>query len=401
MIYLARKKKDSNLERRTLEQKEVSERVKDYLIRAHSFQEMGTEVLEDKDYDVLHFPHLFFAAGVIMAIYGYFIILVSSDTDYSTFQDGLIILIIGNIIATFGMLRLLRKYWSEFFILLTISIGLIIGMMAIWFYALFPIAENEGFITSGVTEEGTFWERTSLVILTTSTFAYTACFVWYLFARFTSSLYYRFFSTTKSRASRFFIVDPWRKTLSNKGALIADILERVYWPFFFLLAVIMTLSATGDLYFIEVSWNNYFEAVLLTYLLLCAMVILFPAFWLLDYVRYYNEGRLEVRSLGQRVLILVKGYAGFGTIITFINRIGENAGFLGAILEFYMMAMFLIPSLILLIGGYVLLTERDVYYIADKIIHGDRVIVDYKLIDSKGEELKWWLALEEKLKRRG
>ncbi|MHA1150555.1 MAG: hypothetical protein ACTSR8_20235 [Promethearchaeota archaeon] len=398
---MARKKKDSNLERRTLEQKEVSERVKDYLIRAHSFQEMGTEVLEDKDYDVLHFPHLFFAAGVIMAIYGYFIILVSSDTDYSTFQDGLIILIIGNIIATFGMLRLLRKYWSEFFILLTISIGLIIGMMAIWFYALFPIAENEGFITSGVTEEGTFWERTSLVILTTSTFAYTACFVWYLFARFTSSLYYRFFSTTKSRASRFFIVDPWRKTLSNKGALIADILERVYWPFFFLLAVIMTLSATGDLYFIEVSWNNYFEAVLLTYLLLCAMVILFPAFWLLDYVRYYNEGRLEVRSLGQRVLILVKGYAGFGTIITFINRIGENAGFLGAILEFYMMAMFLIPSLILLIGGYVLLTERDVYYIADKIIHGDRVIVDYKLIDSKGEELKWWLALEEKLKRRG
>lgn len=401
---MVRKNKNKNIQdltRRTLEQKEVSERVKEYLVRAHSFQEMGTEVLEDEDYDVLHFPHLFFAAGVIMAIYGYFIILVSSDINYSAFQDGLIILIIGNIIATFGMLRLLKKYWSEFFILLMISIGMIILMMAIWFYALFPFAEAEGFISSGVTEEGSFWERTALVILTTSTFAYTACFIWYLLARFTSSLYFRFFSATKDRASRFFIVDPWRKTLSNKGALIEDILERVYWPFFFLLAVIMTLSSTGELYFVEVSWDNYFEAVLLTYVLLCAMVVLFPAFWLLDYVRYYNEGRLEVRSLGQRILILVKGYAGFGTIITFINRIGEKAGLIGAILEFYMMAMFLIPSLILLIGGYVLLTERDVYYIADRVVHGDRVIVDYRLIDSKGEELKWWLALEEKLEEGG
>ena len=97
-----------------------------------------------------------------------------------------------------------------------------------------------------------------------------------------------------------------------------------------------------------------------------------------------------MKSLGQRILILVKGYAGFGTLFTFITRTQND--FFGALLEFYMMTLYLIPSLILLIGGYVLLTERDVYYIASKVTHGNKVIVDYKLIDSVGEELEWWLA---------
>ena len=63
------KKEKSNLDIRK-DEMEMTKRVKDYLIRAHSFQEVGTEVLDDEDYDVLHFPHLLLAAGVIMAIYG-------------------------------------------------------------------------------------------------------------------------------------------------------------------------------------------------------------------------------------------------------------------------------------------------------------------------------------------
>ncbi len=377
------------------DQKKVSERVKEYIVRAHSFQEMGTEVLPDKDYDVLHFPHLALACGVIMAIYGYFIILISKS--FSAYQDGLVVLIVGNILATLGMLRLLQKYWVSFLILLFMSAGIILVLMALWDFILYPFAKAGGFIPSGtgVTAEGIFWMRVSLVILTTSTFAYTACFIWYLLARFTSSIYFKFFSLAKEKASRFFIVDPWRKTVSSKSALIGDILSRVYWPFFFLLSLILTLTGSGDLYFIQVQWNSYFQTVLLMYLLLCAMVVLFPAFWLLDYVRYYNESRLEVRSLGRRVLILVKGYAGFGTVFTFIAR--SQHGIVNALLEFYMMTLYLIPSLILLIGGYVLLTERDVYYIADKVVHGNKVIVDFKLIDSNGSELKWWLSAKEQL----
>jgi len=68
----------SNLEIRK-DKDEVTKRVKDYLIRAHSFQEVGTERLPDKNYDILHFPHILLGTGVIMAIYGFYIILISSD----------------------------------------------------------------------------------------------------------------------------------------------------------------------------------------------------------------------------------------------------------------------------------------------------------------------------------
>ena len=64
--------------------------------------------------------------------------------------------------------------------------------------------------------------------------------------------------------------------------------------------------------------------------------------------------------------------------------------------KFYLEIRDYICSWILLIGGYVLLTERDVYYIASKVTHGDVVIVNYKLIDSFGEELKWWLGSKKK-----
>ncbi len=112
-MYMKKKSKNKKVDiEKTMEQKEISERVKEFIVRAHSFQEMGTEVLEDEGYDVLHFPHLVLAAGVIMAMYGYFIIIISPSL--SAYQDALFILIVGNIIATIGMLRLLKKYWSEY-----------------------------------------------------------------------------------------------------------------------------------------------------------------------------------------------------------------------------------------------------------------------------------------------
>ncbi|MHA1271805.1 MAG: hypothetical protein ACTSVV_08355 [Promethearchaeota archaeon] len=389
----SKKKSKKNIEEEPQKFTELSERVKGYLIRAHSFQEVGTKVLPDKDYDVLNFPHLLFSAGVIMAIYGYFIIFISSG--YSAYRDGLVVLIAGNIIATVGILKLLKKYWSEYFVLLLISIFLIVIMMGCWDYFIYPWAIKQKIVPPDLTTEGSFYNRVGLVILTTTTFAYTACFIWFILARFTSFLFFKIFSFGKKKRNRFFIVDPWRKTLKNKAALIKDILNRVYYPFLFLLATILTLSEEGDVYFIQVSWSNYFEAVLFMYILLCAMVILFPAFWLLDYVRYYNEERLEVISLGRRVLILVYGYAGFGTIIWFINAYAD-IGVLAAILELYMMTLYLIPTLILLIGSYILLTERDVYYIASKVPHGDKVVVEYKLIDSKGNVLEWWITPKKK-----
>jgi hypothetical protein len=381
------KKNKSNIEIRQ-DKQEVKEKVKEFLIRAHSFQEVGTEVLDDKDYDVLHFPHLILAMGVIMSIYGYFIIILSTELAPSpiieAYQDGLAALIAGNVIATIGMLRLLKKYWGSFIILLLLNAGLITILLALWNFLLTG--------TSGTAED--FWNQTILTILTTLTFAYTACFVWYIGARYTSSLYFRLFSGGKSKANKFFIVDPWRKTLSNKGALIKDILGRTIYPFLFLLSVIMSITEAGGLYFAQLDWDKYFQSVLIIYLLLCAMVVIFPALWLLDYVRYIDENRLEVRSMGQQVLFLVKGYAGFGIFVTFFAR--SQSDLFGAIMELLMLTIYLIPSLILLIGGYVLLTERDVYYIASKVAHGDVVVVNYKLIDSFGEELKWWLGSKKK-----
>ncbi|MHA1436993.1 MAG: hypothetical protein ACTSPD_05410 [Promethearchaeota archaeon] len=381
-------KKEKFAENENKEKFAVSERVKEYLIRAHSFQEMGTEQLPDENFDILHFPQILLAAGVIMAIYGYFIIYIS--TDKSAQFDGLAALIVGNVIATLGILKLLKKYWFSFIILLFISLLIIVGMMALWDFLIVPWAEANDILSTNTASTGSFIERTSLVVLTTTTFAYIACFVWLIGARYTSTFYYKLFSRGKKRENQFFIVDPWRKTLASKGALIKDILGRIYYPFLFLLTIILTLSEIGGVYFIQISLDRYFEAILFMYVLLCAMVIIFPAFWLLDYVRYYNETRLEVRSMGQQVLILVKGYAGFGVIFTFISR--SQSGIQGALMEFFMLTLYLIPVLIILIGAYVLLTERDVYYIADKIVHGDTVIVEYKLIDSKGEELKWWLG---------
>lgn len=380
-------KEKSNLEIRQ-NVNEVKDRVKEYLVRATSFQEVGTEVLSDQEYDVLHFPHLIFAAGVIMSVYGYFIIFIS--TAYSAYIDGLVILILGNIIASFGMLRLLKKYWASFLAILFITILLIIGMMALWDFVIIPTTNRAGLLPKEMASSGSFLNKTFLVILTTITFSYTACFVWFLGARFTSSLYFKLFSRGKEKKYKFFIVDPWRKTLTSKSALISDVLGHIRYPFLFLLTIILTLSQQGKTFFIDFRWNNYFEAVLLMYFLLCAMVILFPAFWLLDYVRYYDADRLEVTSMGNRVLILIYGYAGFGTIVTFISR--SQAGIVVAMLEFYMVALYLIPSLMLLIGGYILLTERDVYYIAGKVPHGDKVIIEYKLIDSVGKELQWWLG---------
>lgn len=366
----------------------ISERVRQYLIRAHSFQEVGTESLPDQDYDILHFPHILLAAGVIMAVYGYFIISISTDySAYSAYVDGLIILITGNIICTLGMIKLLTKYWGSFLILVLISCAIIFTLMALWDFFIVPWAVEQG-ITDYLPEEP-FIKRTGTVVLTTFTFAYTACLVWFIGARYTSALYFNLFARGKGKRRRFFIVDPWRKTIGSKASLISDILGRVFFPFFFLLTLITTLSEQGDLFFIQVDWTSYFDSVLIMYVLLCAMVVLFPAFWLLDYIREYNEERLEVNSLGEKVLILVKGYAGFGTVFTFISR--SQGGFVSALLEFYMLAMYLIPSLIVLIGGYVLLTERDVFYIAQKVVHGNRVIVEYKLIDSTGKELKWWI----------
>jgi len=385
---------DSKLE----EQKKkdfVSDRVKQYLLRAHSFQEVGTEQLPDEKYDVLHFPHLFLAAGVIMAVYGYYIIFIS--TAASAKLDGFAALIAGNIIATFGMIRLLKKYWGSFLVLLMISSGIIFLMMVIWDYLIFPWANAEGFVPSGTGTEGYFLERVFLVILTMTTFAYTACFVWFIVARYTSAFYFNIFSRGKGKGNRFFIVDPWRKTLKSKASLIGDIIGRIRYPFLLLLSILLSLSGAGELYFIQVDWNSYFDAVLLTYFLLCLMVVLFPAFWLLDYVRFYNESRLEVNSMGKRVLVLIYGYAGIGTLVSFISR--SQAGFMEALLELYMLTLYLVPTLIVLIGGYVLLTERDVYYIAGKVKHGNKVIVEYRLIDSTGKELQWWI--EPKTKQQG
>ena len=57
----SKKKSKKNIEEEPQKFTELSERVKGYLIRAHSFQEVGTKVLPDKDYDVLNFPHLLFS----------------------------------------------------------------------------------------------------------------------------------------------------------------------------------------------------------------------------------------------------------------------------------------------------------------------------------------------------
>lgn len=369
---------------------QVSKRVEEYLVRAHSFQELGTEELPEEDYDVLHFPQLLFAIGIIVCIYGYFIIYIS--TNDQTFFDGFVTLVVGNIIATIGLLRLVKKYWRSFLIFLMITIGLIFLMMSLWYYVISPAAKAADILPSTLEQEEEFLLRSAYIILTTFTFAYIACFIWFQVARYTSALYYYLFSRGSKKRNKFFIVDPWRKGLTKRLYIITDILKRVRYPFLFLLTVILTLSGFGDLYFIEINIDDYFQTVLLMYLLLCAMVILFPAFWLLDYVRYYNEDRLEVRSIGRQVLILVKGYCGFGILFTFINRGQEDI--FATLLDLYMMAMFLIPTLILLIGSYVLLTERDVFYIAEKIPHGDKVIVDYKLIDSKGEELEWWKPIK-------
>jgi hypothetical protein len=390
------KKEKSNVEIRK-DEMEITQRVKDYLIRAHSFQEVGTEVLEDEDYDVLHFPHLLLAAGVIMAIYGYFIIVIS--TSESAFLDGLAALIAGNVIATIGMIRLLKKYWVSFLILVLISLAIVIGMMVIWDYLIVPWAETQGILAESVGTVDKFINRASLVFLTILTFAYTACFVWYILARYTSSFYFQLFSRSKEKQIRFFIVDPWRKTVAKKSSLISDIIGRTRVPFFFLLTIILSLQGAGSVYFIQIDWNTYFESVLIMDLLLCAMVVLFPAFWLLDYIRYYNEDRLEVRSIGRQVLILVKGYAGFGTLVTLITR--SQFGLAQALMDFFMVSLYLMPSLIILVGGYVLLTERDVYYIASKVIHGDSVIVEYKLFDTLGDELKWWLGEKTKGKKGG
>ncbi len=375
---------------------QVSKRVEDYLIRAHSFQELGTEELPNEDYDVLHFPQMLFAIGIVICIYAYYIIYIS--TTEQTFIDGFVALVVGNIVATIGLLRLVKGYWKTFAIFLLISISLITLMLGLWYYFISPAAKVAGILPMTLEQTDPFLRRTAFVILTTTTFAYIACFIWFLVARYTSALYFYIFSRGAQKKNKFFIVDPWRKSLSKKIYIITDILKRVRYPFLFLLTIILTLSGFGSLYFIEIDWQDYFETVLLMYILLCAMVILFPAFWLLDYVRYYNEDRLEVRSIGRQVLILVKGYCGFGIIFTFINRGQKDIW--ATLLDLYMLSMFLIPTLIILIGSYVLLTERDVFYIAEKVPHGDKVIVDYKLIDSKGKELKWWVDLT-KTKDRG
>ncbi|HDZ19513.1 hypothetical protein LCGC14_1102970 [marine sediment metagenome] len=381
----------SNLEIRK-DKEEVTRRVKDYLIRAHSFQEVGTEKLPDENYDILHFPHILLGAGVIMAIYGFYIILISTDlASYTAYIDGFIVLVVGNVIAFLGMLRLLKKYWSSYLILLILTIGIIFGMLAMWYFVFVPIGIVEVIPTN-------FWAQAGIVILSTTTFAFTACFVWYIIARYTSFLYYKVFSGGKAKGNRFFIVDPWRKTLSSKTMLIKDIMGRVIYPFLFLLAIMLTLSEEGELSFFHVTWDNYFQAILPLFFLLCAMVVIFPALWLLDYVRFYDENRLEVRSMGRRILTLIKGYAGFGVLVSFLSR-SQNEPLIKVLLDLYMLFLYLIPSLIILIGGYVLLTERDVYYIASKVTHGDVVIVDYKLMDSKGKELEWWAGSKKKIKR--
>ncbi len=367
---------------------EIKQRVNDYLVRAHSFQEVGTEVLPDENYDVLHFPHIILAIGVIMGLYGYFIIYISSE--YTVYLDGLSALIVGNIISTIGMLRLLKKYWTSFVILLLLSFGIIALMLAIWIFILVPWGLSSGLFLTSLGSQVDFLNRVMIIIQTTLMFAYTACFVWYIFARYTSSLYFRLYSGGKKKRHQFFIVDPWRKTLSNKMILIKDILGRILYPFLFLLSIMLSVTNVGELYFTQIDWDNYFQSILVMYALLCVMVVIFPALWLLDYVRFYDEHRLEVRSMGRQVLFLVKGYAGFGIIISFLAR--SQDGIISALMELFILTLYLIPTLILLIGGYVLLTERDVYYIASKVPHGDVVIVNYKLIDSLGEELRWWLA---------
>ena len=370
------------------EKNEVSEKIKDYISRAHSFQEVGTEQLPDKDYDVLHFPHIIFASGVIMSMYGYFIIYISTAQGVSV--DGLAALIVGNIIATVGIIRLLKKYWSELLILMFIGLGIIFVMMIFWDFLIYPLAGSVGLLSKDLISEGDFFTRVALVILTTLTFSYTACFVWFILARYTSTFYFRILSRGKESKVRVFLVDPFRKTLTSKYELVTAILYRIIYPFLFILSLILYMSEEGEFYYMNISWNSYFEAVLLLYLLLCAMAVLFPAFWLLDYVRYFDDERLEVTSMGETVLILVYGYAGIGTLLWFIQR--SQGGILVALMELYMVTLYIVPALIILIGGYVLLTERDVYYIADQIVHGDKVIVDYKLIDSDGNELKWWIS---------
>lgn len=363
---------------------EIKEKVKDYLSRATSFQEVGTELLPDKDYDVLHFPHIIYAAGVIMSIYGYFIIFLSTQLGFWNFENyraGIIILMIGCGIATFGLLRLLKKYWLSFLNILIIGIAIIIGMLALWDYVLLPVAQSAGIFDIEASKDP-FWTRAFLIILTTLTFSYTACFIWFLGARYTSLLYLKIFASGREKKYRFFVVDPWRKILKSKFALVKDVLSYIYYPFLFLLTVLLSLQV--QVFFIDYDWNSYFGRVLLLYFLLCAMVALFPAFWLLDYLRYYNTESLEVNSLGGRITRLIKGYASLGSIITFITR--SQDGLLKAALEFYVVTMYLFPSLVILIGAYILLTERDVYFISTRLPHGNKVMIKYKFIDINGKE---------------
>lgn len=367
------------------DREKVQQQVKDYLTRSTSFQEVGTEQLPDKHYDVLHFPHIIYSAGVIMSVYGYFIIFISTQLGFwniDNYLDGLIILIIGCAVATLGLMKLLQKYLLSFIYLLVLGVLLIIGMLALWDYVLLPYARSIGIFSIEAATDP-FWNRAALIILTTLTFSYTACLIWFIGARYTSLLYLKLFASGKERKYRFFVVDPWRKILKSKFALMKDVLGHIYYPFLFLLTLLLTLQV--EVFFIDYDWNSYFGQVLLLYFLLCAMVVLFPAFWLLDYLRYYNKDSLEVNSLGGRIVRFIYGYAGLGSIVTFITR--SQAGVFRAILEFYMVTMYLIPSLIVLIGSYILLTERDVYFIAGKVPHGDKVIIDYKLIDADGKIL--------------
>ena len=48
------KKEKSNVEIRQ-DKEVIKEKVKEFLVRAHSFQEVGTEELPDENYDILHF----------------------------------------------------------------------------------------------------------------------------------------------------------------------------------------------------------------------------------------------------------------------------------------------------------------------------------------------------------
>ncbi|MFX0101855.1 MAG: hypothetical protein ACFFCS_19985 [Candidatus Hodarchaeota archaeon] len=368
----------------------VYEKFRAAVTRAHSFKEMGMERRSDKDYDILHFPHIWYAAGVIMAVYGYYISYISEGS--AAFFDGLIIMIIGNIFTTLGMLYLLKKYRQQFFLLIITAILIAVIMMALWDGVLVPYGAREGILTPSTRP---FWERVGLVMLTIMTFAYAASFIWFIAARYTSALYYKIFETFVYRGGKrqLFIVDPWRKTVATRTGLIRAVFGRIFYPLLFVLAILQTISSTNVLViFIEIDWSDYFQSVLITFLLLIVMVTIFPAFWLLDYVRYYKLDSLEVQSLGERVLLLIKGYSGVGVIFSFISF--DNIA--QSIISIFQLTLYLVPTLLILVGAYLLLTERDIFYIAEKVTHGDKVVADYKLIDSKGQELKWWIGTKDK-----